>query len=166
MLKSLLIMRHAKSSWSDPHRTDHERPLNGRGRKSADAIGKALSAKGMAPELIWASDSARTTETAKRLIRIIPGAQGIQYFPNLYHASAETALQIAKGEGEPVGIERLMWLGHNPGWGDLFQYFTGQPHKFPTGACLVLHRKESGNWLLPQSWQVVEFLLPRDIMSS
>jgi len=74
MLSRLLLMRHAKSSWSDGELTDHERPLNERGRRAASAVGAALTARGFAPEIIWSSDAKRTRETAMRLIRAIPGA--------------------------------------------------------------------------------------------
>lgn len=163
MLKHLLLMRHAKSSWSNPGLRDHERPLNGRGRRSADIIGQTLSAKGYAPDLIWASDSARTTETAKRLIRVIPGSQTIRYFPGFYHAGPSQVLQIADGEGEPE-VSSLMWLGHNPGWGDLFYRFSGQDHPFPTAACAILERKSEGHWLSPDVWNFKTLLLPRNLL--
>ncbi len=165
MVSRLLIMRHAKSSWDDPAQTDHERPLNKRGRRSAEAIGKVLTAKSIAPQLIWSSDAQRTRETATLLIRAIPGAQTVLHSSSFYHASAQTALDTAASLGEPGNIETLMWLGHNPGWSALFEYFTGFPHDFPTGACLVLERKKDApDWLSNQSWVFKEMILPRDLL--
>jgi len=122
MLSRLLLMRHAKSSWSDGEMSDHERPLNDRGRRSATAVGAALTARGYAPDIIWSSDAKRTRETAIRLIRAIPGPQTINYTADFYHASAETVLSVCGKTVEPD--QPLMLLGHNPGWAALHQYFT------------------------------------------
>jgi len=70
MLSHLLLMRHAKSSWSDGNLSDHERPLNKRGDKAAIAVGQALVARGYPPDIIWSSDATRTRQTAMRLIRL------------------------------------------------------------------------------------------------
>jgi len=165
MLDHLLLMRHAKSSWSDGTLTDHERPLNKRGRKSAEAVGAALYARGYAPDIIWSSDSKRTRETAMLLIRTIPGAQQANYNPDFYHASADQVLSICGKQIEPDG--NLMLLGHNPGWASLHEYFTRQSADFPTAACTVLKRtcKGNGDWLSPDSWRMIDFVLPRDLMS-
>ena len=99
-------MRHAKSSWSEGRLSDHERPLNMRGEKSAEVMGAALHARGYAPNIIWSSDATRTRQTAMRLIRAIPGAQTVEYSADLYHASATQALSICGRQIEPDG--RLM----------------------------------------------------------
>jgi len=142
MLPHLLLMRHAKSSWSDGSLSDHERPLNDRGRRS---------------------DAKRTRETAMHLIRTIPGAQTVNYSEEFYHASAETVLQVCGQAVEPD--KPLMLLGHNPGWAELHQYFTGQSHRYPTGACTVLTRKKNGtsDWLNPAAWAFTDLILPREL---
>lgn len=156
-------MRHAKSSWSDGSLSDHQRPLNKRGNKAAEAVGLALTARGYAPDVIWSSDAARTRETAMRLIRAIPGAQTVNYDSNFYHAGVETVLTICGKQIEPEG--KLMLLGHNPGWAALHEYFTGQYHDYPTGACTVLTRNMQSecDWLDPASWRFVDLILPRDL---
>jgi len=163
MLSRLLLMRHAKSSWSDGELTDHERPLNDRGRRAATAIGHALTARGFAPDVIWSSDAKRTRETAMGLIRAIPGAQTVNYASEFYHASAQNVLQFCGKQAEPN--QPLMLLGHNPGWGALHQYFTGQRHEYPTGACTVLTRKgnDVSDWLNPAAWTYTDLILPRDL---
>jgi len=88
MLTHLLLMRHAKSSWKDQSLADHARPLNKRGRREADIIARTLTAKGFAPDIIWSSDAERTSETAARLISIMPGAQSIIRTAEFYHASS------------------------------------------------------------------------------
>ncbi len=163
MLSRLLLMRHAKSSWSDGELSDHERPLNERGQRAATAVGAALTARGLAPDIIWSSDAKRTRETAMLLIRAIPGAQTVNYSSEFYHASVETVLRVCGQEIEPTGA--LMLLGHNPGWGGLHEYFTGRSHEYPTGACTVLTRKKNGtsDWLDPAAWKLKALILPRDL---
>lgn len=163
MLNRLLLMRHAKSSWSDGSLSDHERPLNDRGRRSATAVGHALHARGFAPDVIWSSDSKRTRETAMHLIRALPGAQRVDYSPEFYHASVEIVLRVCGKTPEPDGA--LMLLGHNPGWSDLHHYFTEQFHDYPTGACTVLTRIADGprDWLNPAAWRYVDLILPREL---
>lgn len=143
--------------------SDHERPLNNRGRRAAPAVGAALSARGLAPAVIWSSDAKRTRETAMLLIRSIPGAQTVNYSSEFYHASAETVLRVCGQAVEPS--EPLMLLGHNPGWSELHYYFTGQNHKYPTGACTVLTRKNNGisDWLDPAAWTFTDLILPRSL---
>jgi len=161
MLSRLLLMRHAKSSWADETQTDHERPLNARGERAAEAVGRVLTARGYAPDIIWSSDATRTRLTALILIRAIPGAQQIEYISGFYHASAHNVLEICEQRGEPV--KPLMLLGHNPGWGALHQHFTGQYHNYPTGACTVLARVNDGHWLSPDSWAFKDLILPREL---
>ena len=164
MLTHLLIMRHAKSSWADADLPDHARPLNGRGRESADVIAATLTAQGIAPDIIWSSDAQRTKETATRMIRVIPGPQQIFYQAEFYMASASQALQICAAAYEPDG--KLMLLGHNPGWEDLFDHFSGYHQRYATAACGVFARKDkSANWLTPDAWQFKTLLNPRDLMA-
>jgi len=156
-------MRHAKSSWSDGSLSDHQRPLNKRGEKAAEAVGHALTARDYGPDTIWSSDSKRTRQTAMRLIRAIPGAQTVNYDSNFYHAGVQTVLTVCGKQIEPEG--KLMLLGHNPGWAALHEYFTGQPQDYPTGACTVMSRnmQSEGDWLDPSSWRFVDLILPRDL---
>lgn len=163
MLSRLLLMRHAKSSWSDGSLSDHERPLNKRGRRAATAMGEALTARGFAPDIIWSSDAKRTRETAVLLIRAIPGPQTINYTSDFYHASLENVLSVCGKAVEPD--QPLMLLGHNPGWAALHHYFTGQSHDYPTGACTVLTRKDNdiSDWLDPAAWKFTDLILPRSL---
>ena len=157
-------MRHAKSSWDDVDLSDHDRPLDERGRQSADKVAQVLNAKGYAPDIIWCSDAERTKETAVRIIRIIPGPQKIFHQPGFYMASAESVLQLCASAEEPDG--NLMLLGHNPGWADLFELFSGTYHRYPTGACGVFARKDTeAPWLSPDAWQFEALLLPRELMA-
>jgi len=165
MLNHLLIMRHAKSSWEFEDLSDHQRPLNKRGERSADVIAQTLTTQGLAPDMIWCSDAERTSQTAKRLIRLIPGRQTVFYNPALYMASQGQILQICEQAGEPDDTDRLMILAHNPGMAHLFEYFTKRTHNYPTAACAVFSRRNSGaHWLSSEAWQFRQLLLPRDLL--
>lgn len=159
----LTLMRHAKSSWSDGSLTDHQRPLNERGRDAAPRIGAALHARGFAPNVIWSSDAKRTRETAMHLIRAIPGAQEVYYNPKFYHASPEDVFQVCDNETPPQ--ENLMLLGHNPGWSSLYNLMSGQSHKFPTAACAVFKKANalSSQWLRPNNWTLVDLITPKEL---
>ena len=123
-----------------------------------------LTAKKIAPDIIWSSDAQRTKETATRMIRVIPGPQQIFYQPEFYMASASQALQICTAADEPDG--KLLLLGHNPGWEDLFQHFSGNYQRFATATCGVFARKDkTADWLSPAAWQLKELLLARELMA-
>jgi len=163
-LEYLLIMRHAKSSWKFDDLNDHQRPLNGRGRRAAKAVGRVLQAKGLFPRTIWSSDSQRTRETVARLSN--PGGgepANTEFLNEFYHSTANKVLYLCTEKGEPDDGP-LMLVGHNPGWGDLVHYLSGTYHRMPTGACAVFKRVASDlDWLEPQAWRLQELILPRDL---
>ena len=164
MLDRLLITRHAKSSWDDPTLEDHDRPLNARGRRACDLLAGALHARGHSPNRIWCSSALRTRETATRLMRTLPGAQVVEVVPEFYHASADKVLHWLAGHEEPEGA--LMLLGHNPGWAALVEHYTGEMRRTPTGATLVLERKDAdAAWWDRAAWRAADWILPRDLES-
>jgi phosphohistidine phosphatase len=73
--RHLHLLRHAKSSWDQPL-ADHDRPLNGRGRRSADALSRHLPTIGVAPQVVLCSSAARTTETLERIRPGLPDDVG------------------------------------------------------------------------------------------
>jgi len=102
-MRYILLMRHAKSSWDNRSQSDHARPLNLQGQNASEAMAKTLHAKGFAPDEIWASDSARTTETAKIIMRVLPGPQTVKYNPKLYHASGQKIIEQINAFPPPEG---------------------------------------------------------------
>ena len=94
MTRRLIVMRHAKSSWNSPAHSDHERPLNGRGRRDAPKIGAALVERGWTPELVLSSDAQRTRETFAGMSEFFPSAVEARYLTSFYHAG----LGAAQGE--------------------------------------------------------------------
>lgn len=159
-LEHLILMRHAKSSWKHERLTDHQRPLNKRGRKAAHTIGSVLSTRKLTPDHIWSSDSQRTRETVAHAfwgVDITPVWQS-----GFYHASANQVLYICAEQGEPDS-GTLLLMGHNPGWEDLLFHFSGQSRPMPTGTCAIFKRTGTdADWLESESWTLADLLYPRD----
>lgn len=161
-MKTLLILRHAKSSWADPGRGDHERVLNGRGRRGAAAIGAWIASAGLVPDQILCSDAARTQETWARTG--LPGTP--EFRPELYHASAEVMLDLSQS----ATGSRVLMIGHNPGIAEFADRLAIAPPdhfrfaQYPTGALTVM-TFETDNWgsISWHSGKVVEFLTPHDL---
>ena len=132
----LCLMRHAKSSWSSGAPTDHERPLNGRGRRDAPKVGAELARRGWTPDHVLSSDSARTTETLARM-RDALGFEGApELRRDLYHGGVD-ALRAAIGALRS-DVATVLALGHNPGWEEALEWLTGHDELMKTGSCALL----------------------------
>jgi phosphohistidine phosphatase len=112
-VKRLILLRHAKSSWSDSSLADAERPLSARGERDAPRMGDRLHERGTRPDLMIASPAVRTRRTAKLVARALGYPEGeIRLEPALYLASPETILEVVAEAGP---TNSLMVVGHNPG---------------------------------------------------
>ncbi|GGH40638.1 phosphohistidine phosphatase [Cribrihabitans marinus] len=164
MTRTLILTRHAKSSWDTPGQPDHERPLNKRGRASAEAIGRWLDAKGLRPDLVLCSAAVRTRETWDRM-KLEAGEE--RFTDLLYHVTANQMLRaLNAAQGRTV-----LMLGHNPGLADFAASLVAEPPEharfedYPTGATLVLDF-DTDDWKRV-AWhmgQVREFVLPRELL--
>ena len=116
-MKTVYILRHAKSDWGDPAVKDHERPLNERGRSAAPQMGAHLKAKKYKPDLVLCSTARRTVETYE-LIKPFVGARTPVVFEDaLYLAEARQIGERLRWLDEDVGA--VMVIGHNPGLAQL-----------------------------------------------
>lgn len=163
----LILVRHAKSSWDDPALDDHARPLNGRGRRSATAIGKWLAGEGYLPERALSSDSARTRETWARIAAELPDPPQPEWLRRLYHATPKIMLEVLRNAGTASPV---LLLGHNPGMAAAAQAFaTAAPDhpkfaRYPTAATTV-YDVELENWSA-MAWgtgTVRDFVVPREL---
>jgi phosphohistidine phosphatase len=134
----LLLLRHAKSSWADPHIPDHDRPLNARGRDAAARVGRQLRRSLPAPELVLCSSAARARQTLQLLE--LPERLEVLIEDSLYGAAAAELLRRVRRV--PARPGTLLFIGHNPGIADLARLLdhNGLPRvaKFPTAAVAVL----------------------------
>ena len=163
----LILIRHAKSSWSDPLADDHARVLNNRGRTSARAIGVWAAERGYQPQKVLCSDAARTRETAELFMSALATQPEVSFLPSIYHAAPDTMLDLLKGQGaSPIAI-----IGHNPGIGMLANALVSKapPHPrftdYPTGATSVIDFA-IGDWRSIQIGigQLIDFVVPRDLI--
>ncbi|NPV86710.1 MAG: histidine phosphatase family protein [Anaerolineae bacterium] len=129
-MKTLLIMRHAKSSWKEKDIPDHDRPLKKRGRKSAAVMGKLIKEMELVPEKILSSTAERARKTAEILIEGMNFEGEVEYLPALYMAEPEVIAEILSAL--PDELERVMVVGHNPGLEGLVQMLCGQVVSLPT----------------------------------
>ena len=164
MTLRLILTRHAKSSWGQPGLGDHDRPLNARGRKSADAIGDWLAAKGYLPAQTLVSSATRTQETWQRIAARLENPPAPEILPGLYLAEPEDMLAALRQARAPV----VMLIAHNPGSAWLAQGLAASPpenadfHRYPTAATTVFDF-EANDWSEAGrgNGQVVDFVIPR-----
>ena len=141
MQRRVLLMRHAKSGWSDTSLHDHQRPLNPRGVRDAPRIAHALQRLEWTPSHVYVSDSKRTLSTLEGM-KTIFGDLKIHIMESLYHSPATTILEcIQKSKQEEV----TLILSHNPGTEMVLYQLTGVLHEMPTAACALLV-EQGGKW--------------------
>ena|SRR5688572_28437084 len=116
-MKSLYIIRHAKSSWSDPTESDFDRGLNERGKRDAPRMAKRLKEKEIYPYLMLSSPAKRAFSTAKRLAEVLNySKKNIKTEEKLYHADEDTILSVIHNIKDKHNI--VLLFGHNPGLTD------------------------------------------------
>jgi phosphohistidine phosphatase len=117
-MKRLILLRHAKSSWTDERLADAERPLSDRGVRDAPRMGARLHERGIRPDLVLSSPAVRAQSTAKLVADALAyPADAIRLEASLYLAAPEDILGVV-GE-QPDTVECLLVVGHNPGLTDL-----------------------------------------------
>lgn len=134
-MRTLLLMRHAKSDWEADYRGDHERPLNERGVRSARAVGKALSSDGLAPNLVVTSTAVRARTTAEIAAEAGGWDCEIKLDQRLYGSGADGVVRVAS---ELPSVDTLMLVGHQPTWSILVSVLAGERVEMKTATVAVL----------------------------
>jgi len=125
-MKTIYLVRHAKSSWKYPNLDDFERPLNKRGRKSAPFMGTILKKLKVAPDLILSSPANRASMTARIIANQISyPLEKICFSESIYQFSANALIDVIKHLDDEV--DKAMLVGHNPALTDLANYFGDKP---------------------------------------
>jgi phosphohistidine phosphatase len=163
-MKTLLLMRHAKSSWKSDAQNDHDRPLNKRGYQDSPKILKYLQQENLLPEMVISSTATRTRETWKHMQQAISNIVPIQYSKSLYHG-ALTDIQnqvVLLGSG----YNRIMVLGHNPGWENAVKTLCDTSIEMTTANVVILTIEEE-TWRSAFSqtgeWNLVDHIQPRKL---
>lgn len=166
---TLSLFRHAKSSWADPTLDDFDRPLAPRGEKAAPLMGAYIAERGLAPDLILCSGSARTRETLALAMAEWTARPKIVHDDALYHATVPAL--FAKLRAAPDGKGHVMMVGHNPGLQAFALQLVGSgegadlralAHKFPSGALAVI-AFETPHWrdIEPGDGHLTAFVTPK-----
>jgi phosphohistidine phosphatase len=169
-MRTLWLLRHAKSSWGQAGLADHERPLNARGRDAAARIGRHLALRGVCPDLVLCSSALRARQTLERVIGALDAEPEIRVESDLYLAG-EGALLQRLGE-LPDGASSVLLVGHNPGIAELAAQLAVRGDadglaalrtKYPTGALAEL-RPDAQRWSdLARGCELVAFVTPKQL---
>ena len=170
-MKSIYLLRHAKSSWDDNSLSDHDRPLSQRGRAAAPRIGAYMRGGGYLPDLVLCSTSTRTRQTLKAVLSELEVEPAVEFLEELYLAAPSEMLDLVTSV--PDTVEAVLLVGHNPGTGMLAAALSGDglPErmdlmraKFPTTGLAIID-------LSVDRWKdttggcgtLKEFVRPRDL---
>lgn len=131
-MKTLLILRHAKSSWENNELSDHDRPLNARGLRDAPNVGKWLRNEGLIPDAVLSSTAKRARQTAEAVAEESGCAGELQLCGELYEGGPEAYLEAIRCL--PSGVDCALVVGHNPDLEELVDILTGESVRLPTAA--------------------------------
>jgi phosphohistidine phosphatase len=135
-MKTLFLVRHAKSSWDDVTLADEDRPLNDRGKRDAPKMGKRLARRQMRVDLMLSSPARRAIKTARLIAaKLDYKRKDILVVERLYPGAVSDLLKIVRGLGNKV--DRVMLVGHHPAISQLAHRFSSDIAHMPT--CAVAH---------------------------
>lgn len=131
-MKTLLLLRHGKSSWSDDSLADHDRPLKKRGRRAAQQMGRLLAALQLVPDLVLTSTALRARDTAVLMADTAGYRGAISAIAELYHAEPAAYVEVVSHiSTEP---DAILVVGHNPGMEEWLRQLVESQHEMPTAA--------------------------------
>ncbi|MBT3358779.1 MAG: histidine phosphatase family protein [Rhodospirillales bacterium] len=170
-MKTIYLLRHAKSSWKDPTLADFDRPLNKRGKRAAKNMAVYLGGHNPRPELVLCSAAKRTVSTLEKVQAQFDGDLPAVIDDALYHADASVWVRRLRALDDAVGA--VMIVGHNPGMEELAHFLAGSGDeeaysrmavKFPTAALAVL-QTDIAHWrdIERDGAQLIAFVSPHDL---
>jgi phosphohistidine phosphatase len=170
-MKTLTLLRHAKSGWDDPVARDFDRPLNARGEQAARLIGRQLRTLGLEFDYVVASPALRVVETLEHFAQGYGELPPTQWDRRIYLASLAALLELV--QQLPASVRRVLLIGHNPGLEDLTLLLTpadgsdvrrAAEAKYPTATIAELHFAIT-DWHMVGTDQAVlhRFIRPRDL---
>ncbi len=162
-MKKLLLMRHAKSSWKDVSLSDHERPLNKRGKRAAPRMGLLLTDKDLIPDTILCSTARRARSTVERLLETCDFTGDVRYLEDLYHADYATYLDFLSDLPDEANL--VMIVGHNPEMNQFLHVVCDVYDHMPTAA-IALIEFTGDTWSAlndDPTGKLINFWKPREI---
>lgn len=168
-MKTLLLLRHAKSSRDNPRLADFDRPLAKRGREAAPEIGQFMHQAKLLPDLVLCSTARRTQETAELALAELGRDVTLQLVDALYLASPEQILKVI--HGVDAKTKTLLVIGHNPGMAQLANHLVAGGdkaaiqhlrEKYPTAA-LAVFESDADSWTKLDRAKLAQFVTPKDL---
>ena len=157
MTRTLILLRHAKSAWPDGI-PDAQRPLAGRGRRDAPAVGRWLRGQ-LAIDLVLCSPAARAVQTWDLVAAQLDPIPRVRHDERLYGASAEELLRVTQELPHTVSTAAL--VGHNPGLEDFLELLTGTVKVLRTSAVAVMATPATWAKAKTRSCTLAAFSTPR-----
>ncbi len=164
-MRTLVLMRHAKSDWKQPGLSDHDRPLNARGKLAAPAMGRHARDAGLTVDVILASSAVRVQETIGLLRQVWAGTAELLTSRSLYLASPQQIMQEVKSL--PDSWQSALVVAHNPGVSALASMLASQALEMPTAAMAVF-RFNTDSWqttFTSATAELIEFWKPKELES-
>lgn len=167
-MKTLTLLRHAKSDWTDAVSRDFDRPLNERGQRAARTMGAFMAAQGLMFDRVLASPAVRVVATLDAVAHGLGRPLPRTYEPAIYLAPASTLLDLVRETGPSV--DRLLLVGHNPGLEELALGLADDVAspmrreveiKYPTATLAEIAL--DGDWRSATAGRIVRFVRPRDL---
>lgn len=170
-MKTLVLLRHAKSSWDNDSLSDHDRPLAPRGRRAAPAIAERLRELGVLPDFVLSSTSVRTRQTVQ-LASDHLDSPTVEFEESIYLAGPGRLMRTA--QETPDAVDTLMLVGHNPGMHEVALALVDETAtgieinrleaKYPTAAAAVIEF-DVDSWakIAPGQGQLQHFIRPKDL---
>lgn len=157
------MLRHAKSSWEFADLSDHDRPLNNRGKRDAPKIGKRLLKEGLVPHLIISSSAIRAHSTAKKVAKACGYEEEILIDPTLYDSGHSQYLNALRNQEDRYDI--IMLVGHNPISEHLVEVLTGEIVTMPTCAiaCIRLPIRSWRQIIVKTKGELLNLWRPKEL---
>ncbi len=144
-MKTLLLMRHAKSSWEDDQLPDHDRPLNDRGKRDVPGMGERLAERNILPDMIISSSAERAKHTATIIAPYVKmPASRVSVAEELYMANPDVFLSITQLSVD--NVDTLMLVSHNPGITQFAATLTDSPIDHMPTAAIFICRFDVAAW--------------------
>jgi len=161
-MRTLYLLRHAKSSWKDETLRDFDRPLKGRGRRAAERIGEVLAEEKLKSPLVISSPAVRARETTGLVLESAGLKVEPRFEERIYEADVRTLLALVRSIPDASAV--AMMVGHNPGFENLLEYLTGDGRHMPTAA-LAKIEFDTDSWseVSEELGRLELFVTPREL---
>ena len=166
-MKTLTLLRHAKSSWKDTSLADRDRPLNKRGERDAPVMGQRIQNAGIRPSLIVSSPAVRAWRTAKIVAKALNyPREFLQREEDLYLASLDDLLDVVMAQD--TGFNSVMVVGHNPGLTDFANFLSpGLTNNVPTaGVVAVQFERDDWNLYERPKTELLYYDFPKNVQAA